>query len=65
MYLVAVGVIDSETNKNWVWFMERLNEAIGSPPGLTFSIDCGQAMMNGVHEVFLEAEHRKCMYHLV
>ena len=65
MYPVAVGVIDSETNENWVWFMGRLKEAIGSPPGLTFSTDCGQAVMNGVSEVFPEAEHRECMYHLV
>ncbi|XP_066314202.1 uncharacterized protein [Miscanthus floridulus] len=25
------SVIDSETNENWVWFMERLKEAIGTP----------------------------------
>lgn len=65
MYPVAVGVIDSETNENWVWFMERLKEVIGSPDGLTFCTDCGQAVMNGVTEVFPEAEHRECMYHLV
>ena len=65
MYPVAVGVIDSETNENWVWFMERLKEAIGTPEGLTFCIDCGQAVMNGVSEVFPNAEHRECMYHLV
>jgi len=41
MFPVAVGVIDSETNENWVWFMERLKEAIGNPDGLTFSTDCG------------------------
>ena len=45
-------------NENWVWFMERLKEAIGTPVGLTFSTDCGQTVMNGVSEVFLEAEHR-------
>lgn len=65
MYPVAVGVIDSETNENWVWFMERLKEAIGNPEGLTFCTDCGQAVMNGVSEVFPNAEHRECMYHLV
>ena len=65
MYSVAVGVIDSETNENWVWFMERLKEAIGTPDGLCISTDCGQAVMHGVSEVFLEAEHRECMYHLV
>jgi hypothetical protein len=65
MYPVAIGVIDSETNENWVWFMEKLKEAIGTPEGMTFSTDCGQAVMNGVSEVFPNAEHRECMYHLV
>ena len=41
MYPIAVGVIDSETNENWIWFMEILRDAIGSPPGLTFYIDYG------------------------
>jgi hypothetical protein len=65
MYPVAVGVIDSETNDNWIWFMQRLWEAIGDPAGLTFSTDCGQAVMAGVTEVFPTAEHRECMWHLV
>ncbi|XP_015698107.1 uncharacterized protein LOC102713218 isoform X2 [Oryza brachyantha] len=42
MYPVAVGVIESETNDNWIWFMEKLREAIGTPEGLTFSTDCGR-----------------------
>ena len=45
--------------------MERLKEAIGTPPGLTFCTDCGQAVMTGVSEVFPTAEHRECMWHLV
>ena len=65
MYPVAVGVIDSETNENWVWFMERLKEAIDTSESLTFCTDCGQAVMNGVSEVFPNAEHRECMYHLL
>jgi len=43
----------------------EFEEAIGTPVGLTFSTDCGQAVMNGVSEVFPQAEHRECMYHLV
>ena len=65
MYPVAVGVIDLKTNENWVRFMQRLKEVIGTPVGLKFSTDCGQAVMHGVSEVFSEAEHRECMYHLV
>jgi hypothetical protein len=65
MYPVAVGVIDSETNENWEWFMERLKGAIGTPEGLTFSTDCGLPVMHGVSTVFPYAEHRECMWHLV
>ena len=65
MYPVAIGVIDSETNENWVRFMERLKEAIDTLEGLTFCIDYGQAVINEVSEVFSNAEHRECMYHLV
>ncbi|KAM0821508.1 hypothetical protein ACQ4PT_072156 [Festuca glaucescens] len=40
-------------------------QAIGSPTGLVICTDAGQAVMTGVKEVFPEAEHRECMFHLV
>uniref|UniRef100_A0A453M650 SWIM-type domain-containing protein n=2 Tax=Aegilops tauschii subsp. strangulata TaxID=200361 RepID=A0A453M650_AEGTS len=65
MYPVCFGIFDSETNENWIWFMQLLRQAIGSPTGLAICTDAGQAMMTGVKEVFPEAEHRECMFHLV
>jgi hypothetical protein len=65
MYPVAFGVFDSETNENWICFMGRLREAIGSSRGLTICTNAGQAVMTGVTEVFPEVEHRECMWHLV
>lgn len=65
MYPVAFGVMDSETNDNWIWFMRILREAIGSPVGLAICTDCGQLVMAGVKEVFPDVEHRECMFHLV
>jgi len=65
MYPVAVGVIDSETNENWIWFLQRLRDAIGAPTGLAICTDAGQGVMAGVKEVFPDAEHRECMLHLV
>ncbi|KAM0871113.1 hypothetical protein ACQ4PT_039610 [Festuca glaucescens] len=65
MYPVFFGVFDSETNENWIWFMQLLRQAIGSPTGLAICTDAGQAVMIGVKEVFPEAEHRECMFHLV
>jgi transposase-like protein len=65
MYPVAFGVFDAETNDNWIWFMTRLREAIGTPYGLAICTDVGQAVMAGVQQVFPSAEHRECMFHLV
>jgi transposase-like protein len=64
-YPVVVGVIDSETNKNWIWFMQRLRDAIGAPAGLAICTDAGQGVMAGVKQVLSNAEHRECMVHLV
>ena len=41
LYPVCVGVFNSETNDNWIWFMSRLREVIGSPLGLAISTDAG------------------------
>jgi hypothetical protein len=40
MYQVGFGVMDSETNENWIWFMQRLKDAIKSSIGLAFCNDC-------------------------
>lgn len=45
--------------------MERLKQAIGTPPGMTFFTNAGQAGLSGVQTVFSTCEHRECMYHLV
>jgi hypothetical protein len=45
--------------------MERLKKAIGTPPGLNFYTDYGQAVMHGVSKVFPYTEDRECMWHLV
>jgi hypothetical protein len=65
MYPVCFGVFDSKTNENWIWFMQLLRQAIGSPTGLAICTDAGQAVMIGVKEVFPGDEHGECMFHLV
>jgi len=65
LYPVCFGVFDSETNDNWIWFMNQVRQAIGCPRGLAIHSDAGQAVMSGIDEVFPEAEKRECMFHLV
>lgn len=66
MFPVCYGVFDSETTANWAWFFSRLQQAIGSPPGLVISTNAGKGIDSGVTQVFkIGVEHRECMRHLV
>jgi hypothetical protein len=65
LFPVSFGVFDLETIENWSWFMERLKDAIGTPPGLAICTDAGKSIMESVTVVFPSAEHRECMVHLV
>jgi hypothetical protein len=51
MFPVAFGVMDSETNDNWIWFMKMLREAIGSPSVLAICTEAGQPVMAGVSSI--------------
>ena len=51
MYPVALGIFDSETAENWMWFMEQLKDAIGTPRGLALCTDAGKGIDSAVHEV--------------
>ncbi|KAF0911780.1 hypothetical protein E2562_012281, partial [Oryza meyeriana var. granulata] len=61
MFPVALGIFDLETNENWMWFMQQLKDAIGTPRGLAICTDVGKGIDSAVHEVFPNAEHRECM----
>jgi len=64
LYHLAYGIFHSEAEDNWVWFMQQLQKAVGSPPGLVISTDACKGLETAVSAVFLEAEHRECMRHL-
>ncbi|XP_066164625.1 protein FAR-RED IMPAIRED RESPONSE 1 [Oryza sativa Japonica Group] len=65
MYPVALGIFDSDSVENWMWFMQQLKDAIGTPRGLALCTDAGKGIDSAVHEVFRNAEHRECMKHMV
>lgn len=64
LFYVAYAIFRSETDNNWLWFMQQLNRAIGSPIGLVVSTDECKGLGSAVGLVFSEAEHRECMRHL-
>ncbi|XP_022872961.1 uncharacterized protein LOC111391912 [Olea europaea var. sylvestris] len=46
------------------WFFTKLREVIGDVENLAFVTDRGQSIINGITEVFPEAHHSYCMYHI-
>ncbi|XP_042059580.1 uncharacterized protein LOC121804105 [Salvia splendens] len=65
IFPVAFGLFESETNEEWIWFMEQLKRAIGSPPHLAICSDACKGLENAVKAVFPLAEHRECFFHLM
>jgi hypothetical protein len=47
---------DSETHKNWIWFMIHLRRAIGNLPLLAVSTDACKGLENAVKDIFPHAE---------
>jgi hypothetical protein len=58
MYPVTFGFIDSETQDNWIWFMDNHRKAIGDPPTLAVSSDTCKGLENAVKTVFPHIEQR-------
>ena len=64
LYPVAFGVVDSENNNSWMYFMQKLRGAIGSVPELVFVSDRHPSIANALSVVFPEAHHGACTYHI-
>ncbi|KAI5328989.1 hypothetical protein L3X38_028386 [Prunus dulcis] len=64
-YPLAFGVVDSETEENWTWFLQHL-AFILLPMGrvVTFFSDRNQGLLNTMGFVFPEWPHSYCYYHL-
>ncbi|XP_041995668.1 uncharacterized protein LOC121745779 [Salvia splendens] len=65
IFPLAFGLFESETNEEWIWFMEQLKRAIGSPPHLAICSDACKGLENAVKAVFPLAEHKACFIHLM
>ncbi|KAL6284430.1 hypothetical protein ACE6H2_015359 [Prunus campanulata] len=64
-YPLAFGVVDSETEENWTWFLQHL-AAILLPMGrmVTFFSDRNHGLLNAMGAVFPGWPHSYCYYHL-
>ena len=64
IYPLAFGVVDSENDASWSWFMTKLKGAIGNVKNLAFISDRHGSIAKALHSVFPEAHHGACIFHI-
>ncbi|XP_062088889.1 uncharacterized protein LOC133795455 [Humulus lupulus] len=63
-YPIAWGLVDSENNASWTWFLEKLKELIPDSSNLCFISDRHQSIEHAVRHVYVMASHGACYWHV-
>ncbi|KAL5580592.1 hypothetical protein UlMin_013034 [Ulmus minor] len=63
-YPIAWGIVDSENDDSWTWFLTRMKEVIGDIDELVFISDMAKSIKNVVSTVFNNAQHGACAWHV-
>ena len=61
---IVWGVIDSERDDSWIWFLTQLKVTIGEPDSLVFISDKHPSIQKGVATVFLWETNDACYWHV-
>ncbi|KAI8559412.1 hypothetical protein RHMOL_Rhmol04G0171700 [Rhododendron molle] len=65
LFPLCIGVVDSESNENWLWFMEKLRGILdGDTRSIVFVSDRNAGIKAVVPKVFPLGFHGYCLYHL-
>ena len=64
-YPLAWGLIDTENNAAWTWFLEKLKELIPDSLELCFISDRNQSIFNAVARVYPMSHHGACYWHVM
>ncbi|XP_026459290.1 uncharacterized protein LOC113359947 [Papaver somniferum] len=64
IYPVAFGIVECENCESWQWFLTNLKGIIREDCPLTIISDRGISLLKHVHEVFPNAFHSFCLYHM-
>ncbi|KAL7594741.1 hypothetical protein Lser_V15G28938 [Lactuca serriola] len=62
---IGYGICPKETTDSWTWFLEKLHECIGDVEGLTMVTDRAPAIDVSIQNVFPNAQHGLCAFHLI
>ncbi|XP_068635264.1 uncharacterized protein [Aristolochia californica] len=64
MFPVAFGIVDTENEANWVWFLNELKQVVKSDRCLTFISNRHEEVIKAVPKVFQDSYHAFCMNHV-
>ncbi|KAG5521456.1 hypothetical protein RHGRI_033874 [Rhododendron griersonianum] len=65
LFPLCIGVADSESNENWLWFMKKLRDILdGDTRSIVFVSDKNAGIKAAVPRVFPTGFHGYCLYHL-
>ena len=60
-----MGIVDSENEDAWTWFLTRLREVIGDTNELVFVSDRAQSIKTVVSTVYDKEQHDACVWHIM
>ncbi|KAG7636019.1 MULE transposase domain [Arabidopsis thaliana x Arabidopsis arenosa] len=64
VFPIAFGIVNSENDDAWTWFMERLTDAIPNDPDLVFVSDRHSSIYASMRKVYPMSSHAACVVHL-
>ncbi|XP_018443590.1 uncharacterized protein LOC108815508 [Raphanus sativus] len=65
LYPIAFGVVDSENDLAWEWFMRQLNVVIVDEHSLAFVSDRNSSIAKAIARVYPQSHHGICIHHLL
>ncbi|XP_033134251.1 uncharacterized protein LOC117127721 [Brassica rapa] len=65
LYPIAFGIVDSENEQSWEWFMRELKVVVADDNGLAFISDRQVSIAKALEKVYPLARHGICIHHLL
>ncbi|XP_024013057.1 uncharacterized protein LOC112087262 [Eutrema salsugineum] len=65
LYPIAFGVVDSDNDLSWEWFMRQLKVVIADEVRLAFVSDRNVSVIKALEKVYPQSSHGICIHHLL